>query len=129
MRKRTLAMTLAVVGLVAALGSSLGLVAAGTRQDLVAGFNLVGGPLQADVAPGTFVSCLPAASWKAIYIWDAQTQTWRHHFNLNSVPAYVNESSVGGITIIPRLAGVILMMGQAVDNPQLKDSPAEACQS
>jgi hypothetical protein len=127
MRRRYLAVILASFALVAALGSSLGLVAAGTRQPLVAGFNLVGGPLSADVAPNQFVACLPQGSWVAIYIWDAQNQVWRHHFNTASVPAYVNETNLGGIAIIPRLSGVVLMMSQAVSNPRLKDSPAEAC--
>jgi hypothetical protein len=127
MRKKYLSIVIAAVALVAALGSSLGLVAAGVRQNLGAGFNLAGGPLNADVAPGQFVSCLPANSWAAIYIWDAQTQTWKHHFNLADVPAYVNDPQLGGISVIPRLAGVVLIMKQAVSNPRLKDSPAESC--
>lgn len=128
MRKRTLALLLAAVALVAAMGSSLGLVAAGIRQqDLVVGFNLVGGPLNADVAPGQFVQCLPAGSWEAIYIWDQTTQTWKHYFNPADVPDYVNETSVGAISTIPRLAGVVLMMDAPVTDPHLKDSPAEAC--
>lgn len=128
MRKKTLAVILASMAVVAALGSSLGLVAAGTRQSLSAGFNLAGGPLQADMPPAQFVACLPASSWTAVYIWDAQTQTWKHHFNTGSgAAAYVNDAQLGGITVIPRLSGVVLMMSQAVSNPRLKDSPNEAC--
>jgi hypothetical protein len=127
MRKKYVSLMLALVAVVGALGSSLGLVAAGVRSNLGVGFNLVGGPLNGDVSPGQFVACLPAASWEAIYIWDASTQTWKHYFNQSGVPAYVNDPAVGGISTIPRLAGVVLMMEQAVSNPRLKDSPAEAC--
>jgi hypothetical protein len=127
MRKKYLSIILASAALVAALGSSLGMVAAGTRPALGVGFNLVGGPLSADTSPGQFVGCLPANSWQAIYIWDAQTQTWKHHFNTASIPAYVNETTLGGISTIPRLAGVVLMMAVAVPNPRLRDSPTEAC--
>ncbi len=128
MRKKSLAVILASMAIVAALGSSLGLVAAGTRQSLSTGFNLAGGPLQADMPPAQFVACLPASSWTAIYIWDAQRQTWKHHFNTGGgTPAYVNDTQLGGISVIPRLSGVVLMMAQAVSNPRLKDSPNEAC--
>ena len=51
MRKKYLVVILASLATVAALGSSLGLVAAGTRQSLSTGFNLAGGPLQADMPP------------------------------------------------------------------------------
>lgn len=127
MRKKYLSLFLAAIAVAGALGSSLGLVAAGVRQNLGAGFNLVGGPLNADVPPAQFIACLPAGSWDAIYIWDAQTQTWKHYFNQSDVPAYVNDVNLGGIAVIPRLSGVVLMMGQAVTNPRLKDSPAESC--
>ncbi len=60
MRKKYLAVIVASLAVVAALGSSLGLVAAGTRQSVSTGFNLVGGPLQADMPPAQFVACLPA---------------------------------------------------------------------
>jgi len=128
MRKKYLAVIVASLAVVAALGSSLGLVAAGTRQSVSTGFNLVGGPLQADMPPAQFVACLPASSWTAVYIWDAQSQTWKHHFNTGSgTPAYVNDTALGGISVIPRLSGVVLMMAQAVTSPRLKDSPNEAC--
>jgi hypothetical protein len=129
MRKRTIAVITAAVGLAAILGGSLGLVAAGTRSPLSAGFNITGGPLGADVQPAEFVACLPASSWNAIYIWDAQAQTWKHHFNTNGtgVPQYVNQTAVGGILVIPRLSGVILLMNQSVAAPRLKDTNAEAC--
>jgi hypothetical protein len=129
MRKRYLSLFLAAIALVAALGSSLGLVAARVRpaQDLGVGFNLIGGPLDDNVTPATFLACLPAGSWDALYTWDAQTQTWKHFFNPADVPAYVNNAQLGGIAEIPRLAGVVLIMGTAVPDPFFKDFPAEAC--
>lgn len=118
-----------MLGIAAILGSSLGIVAAGTRQPLTAGFNLVGGPLNADVQPVDYVGCLPAGSWTALYVWDAQNQQWKHFFNLTagSLPAYINGSNVGGIGTIPRLSGVVLIMSQAVSNPRLRDTASEAC--
>ena len=84
-------------------------------------------PLGAAVPPGQYIACLPAGSWRAIYIWDAQTQTWKHFFNVSNVPAYVNDPALGGIAQIPQLAGVVLMMNVAVQAPQLKDTPGEVC--
>lgn len=128
MRKAYLAVAMATLGLAAVLGGSLGMVAAGTRSNLQAGFNLAGGPLQADTAPDQFVGCLPANSWTAIYIWDAVNQNWKHYFNTgDGVPAYVNQAGVGGITTIPRFAGVVIIMKSAVSSPRLKDSNSESC--
>jgi hypothetical protein len=127
MRKRYLSLLLAAVTVVAALGSTLGLVAARTRaQDLVAGFNIIGGPQDA-MAPAPFLSCLPAGSWDALYIWDAPNQTWRHFFNPADVPGYVNDTQLGGITSIPGNAGVVLIMGQGVNDPFFKDTANENC--
>jgi len=113
----------------ALLGGSLGIAAAGTRNTTLAvGFNLIGGPLQADVAPDKFLSCLNEASWTSLYRWDAPNQKWEHFFNESKgVPAYVNGANVGGITSIPRASGLALFMSAQVQNPQLIDSPNEAC--
>lgn len=129
MRKRFIVLVTVALTVVAVLGSSLGVVMAGTRQPLSVGFNLAGGPLNADIQPADYVGCLPAGSWTALYIWDAENQTWKHYFNLNggALPAYINGSNVGGIGTIPRLSGVVLIMAQAVPAPRLKDQASESC--
>jgi hypothetical protein len=131
LKSKSLAVAAATLGVAALLGGSLGVVMASTRsQSLSAGFNLAGGPLNGDVAPDQFVGCLPASSWRAVYIWDSATQTWEHFFNTSAgVPAYVNSAGTGGITAVPRFSGVVLIMNQAVGSPQLKDSNAESCTS
>jgi hypothetical protein len=115
----------ATLGVAAILGGSLGVVAAGVRQPLTAGFNLVGGPLGGDVTPQQYIACLPTNSWNSVYIWEGATQSWKHY--LNGVPAYVNTAAANGITNIQRGAGVVLIMNTAVQNPVLKDSNAETC--
>lgn len=127
MKPRTFAVLAACLTTAALLGSSLGIAVAGTRQSLSAGFNLVGGPLQADVPPDQFVGCIPSASWSAIYVWDGAAQSWQHYFNPTTVPSYVNSSGVGGISSIRKFAGVVLLMNQAVASPKLKDSSSETC--
>jgi hypothetical protein len=132
-RSKTFAVIVGAVGVAAILGGSLGIATASVRhQPLTVGFNLVGGPLSADVAPGDFVGCLPATSWSAVYLWDGAHQQWQHFFNTQgttAVPAYVNATASGGIAIIPRLSGVALIMNSAVSSPQLRDAPNEACGS
>ncbi|KAA0237751.1 MAG: hypothetical protein DYG91_10000 [Chloroflexi bacterium CFX7] len=114
----------------AILGGSLGLATAGTRSSgLVAGQNVIGGPIKGDVAPAKFVSCL-GNSWTALYIWDNRSaeqggQRWQHY--LKGVPDYVNSSATGGITVVPRLAGVYLFMSAAMSSPFLPDSNADTC--
>lgn len=128
LRSKYLAVVVSTLGVAAILGGSLGVVMASVRsQPLSAGFNLAGGPLNADTTPDQYVACLPAGSWSAVYIWDSQAQTWQHFFNPTGVPAYVNAPSVGGIASVPRFSGVVLIMTQAVAAPHLKDSNAEAC--
>ena len=125
MRQRSFALVAGSLGLAALLGGSLGFAAAGNKPALGAGYNLTGGPLNGDVQPDAFLGCLPASSWTALYIWDAQAQTWKHY--LANVPAYVNASNVGGISIVPRFSGVVLIMTTAVASPKLRDSASEAC--
>ncbi len=126
MRRKSFAVIAASVGLAALIGGSLGVATAGVRQTtLSTGFNVVGGPLGGAVAPDQFVACLPANSWSAVYIWDGAAQSWQHYFG--GVPAYVNASGAGGISTIPQLSGVVLIMNTAVSNPRLKDTNAETC--
>jgi hypothetical protein len=127
-KRKALAVMAAAIAVVGLLGASLGMAFANTTT-LGKGFNLVGGPLQADTAPDAWVSCLPDGSWDAIYIWDTTHQHWLHFFNTDSgdVPGYVNESAAGGIVKIPKLAGVALIMNQAVSGAHLADSPGQAC--
>ena len=122
-----LALTAAMLGIAAMLGGSLGIVAAAHSQGLVSGFNLVGGPLGADTAPDHYISCVPDGSWDAIYIWDAQNQKWEHYFNTSDAPDYINDPAAGGIDLIPRLAGVVVLTSQAVPNAQFLDRPSDTC--
>jgi hypothetical protein len=128
-RTKSFAVIAAALSLAAIMGGSLGVAVAGVRsQPLAVGFNLVGGPLRAQVAPEEFIKCLPAGSWSSIYVWDGATQSWQHYFNTgDGVPAYVNTSSAGGIVNIPQFAGVVLMMKAAVSSPRLKDLNNENC--
>jgi hypothetical protein len=129
-RSRTFALMAGTLGLAAVLGGSLGLAAAGTRPSLVAGVNpTVGGPLSEQLSPATWVKCLPASSWASLYVWDAPNQRWLHYFNTaaSGVPAYVNNSSVNGISSIPRFAGVAVIMNSAVSNPFFPDKATDAC--
>ncbi len=114
--------------LAAVLGATAGIAAAGSRSTLYPGLNLVGGPLFDNLPPQEYLACLPANSWRAIYLWDAATQTWRHYFNTNlGIPAYVNRNDLGGIQIIPQAAGLWIIMVQQVDSPRVKDRASETC--
>jgi hypothetical protein len=127
-RRKSFAVVAASLTMAAMLGGSLGFVAAGARDPLGSGFNVVGGPLSGDVGPAAFVQCLPASSWKAIYIWNSANQQWQHFFNTTKgFPAYINLGQAGGISTIPKLSGVVLLMDSAVSNPFLKDTSAQAC--
>lgn len=123
------ALTAGMLLLAAVLGGSLGVATGKGRNDgLVAGQNYIG-PTGGKVAPDTWLSCLPAQSWSAVYSWDAQAQQWQHYFNTaKGVPAYVNLPEVGGITLLIPPAGVALIMDVAVPNPWFKDTPGEGCQ-
>jgi len=125
LKHKTLAVAAATLGVAALFGASLGIVAAGSKPPLAAGFNLAGGPLGGDVPPAEFVACLPASSWAALYVWDGERQEWRHFFP--GVPAYVNAGSNSGIDVIKRFSGVVIIMNQAVSTPRLKDNASESC--
>jgi hypothetical protein len=126
-KRTTIGMVAAGLMVSAVLGSTLGIALARTRtgETLNTGFNLIGGPLGQNVTPDNFIGCLPANSWKAVYIWDGSTQQWKHY--LSGVPTFVNSVGAGGIASIPNGAGVILLMNASVQNPKLKDSNGEAC--
>jgi hypothetical protein len=129
-RKTVLSVTVSLLGVAAVLGGTLGIAAAHHPASLSTGFNLVGGPFGADTPPDKFMECLPADSWSALYIWDAAAQKWSHFFNTaapTSVPEYVNGASVGGITTVPRAAGAVLFMNNAVPAAQFPDSPGDPC--
>jgi hypothetical protein len=87
----------------------------------------VGGPLAADTAPQDFIACIPANSWVALYIWDAQNQKWQHFFHPASAPGYIHRPEAGGIQTIKRLAGVVILTSQAVPNAKFKDRPSDTC--
>jgi hypothetical protein len=128
LKSRALGLAVTTFGLAAVLGGSLGVAMAGTRS-LSQGFNLVGGPVSSSVSAEEWVSCLPAQSWDAVYIWQAETQQWKHYFNpgKNNTPTYVNNVNAGGIGTIPRGTGVVMIMSQAVSNATVPDGPAQAC--
>ena len=127
-KMKMLALVITTFAIAAVLGGSLGVATAGFKPSLGTGFNLVGGPLGGDVTPEKWVSCIPASSWRAIYIWDGQNQTWGHYFNTTKgVPSYVNDPKVGGIQTIKRFSGIVMIMDSAVSNPYLPDSASDAC--
>ena len=105
-RSKYFAVLAASVGVAALMGGSLGVVAAGVRsQPLAEGFNLAGGPLEANTPPDDFLSCLPDGSWSALYTWDGSAQKWLHYFD--NVPGYVNQPELGGIEVVKRFEGVV----------------------
>ena len=124
-RRKSIALLAASLSVAAVLGSSLGVVAAGTKPQLYTGYNIVGGPFGGDVQPSAYLACLPANSWSAFYQFDGETQTWKHYYA--NVPAYVNAAESGGITMLKRFQGGPLIMNTTVTNPQLKDTASEAC--
>lgn len=129
MRLQIASLFFAALGIAAILGGSLGVATAGTKQSLSAGLNpAVGGPLSASVSPDKWVSCLPSSSWRALYLWDGSEQAWSHFFNTTKgIPDYVNDADVGGISSIPRLAGLAMFMDAAVNNPFMPDSATQSC--
>ena len=118
------AMTLLVVSM---LGASLGVAMANQRNTtLVPGFNLIGGPLFGSIPPDDFMGCFPDGSWEAIYIWNAETQSWKHYFaETTSLPGYVNHADAGGIDKIPQLSGVVVIMKTQVSNPFVPDDTSQ----
>ena len=129
LRGRAIVIVLVTFGVVSLLGGTLGAMA-GSR-DLNADFNLIGGPQGSSMQPATFVSCLPSDSWQVLYLWDGPTQTWRHFVNTSTINAsgYINDEDVGGMSSIPRNAGVILMMNAAVVNAFFPDTVGQGCPS
>ena len=127
--KKALALLAAMVAVAALFGASLGIVAAGQKPTLFEGSNpTYGGPLAGDVTPDHWVSCLPSQSWRAVYMWEPNSQTWRHYFNTEkNIPAYVNNAEVGGIVEIPRLRGLAMIMDQQVDSPFMPDAQTQQC--
>lgn len=126
------------LALAAVMGGSLG-IALAKHTSTVTGVcangsngcnvNFVGAIGSGDVTPGQFTKCLADGAWEAIYIWDGPNQQWQHYFNTKSVPTYVNQPSAGGITSIPRFAGVVLIMklGQPAQSVTLLDGNSETC--
>jgi hypothetical protein len=124
-KQKTLAVVAGSLLVVGLLGASLGIAVAG--QPLGAGFNIVGGPRD-EMQPATFLSCLPATSWNAVYVWKADKQEWEHFFNTGKgYPAYINLASAGGIQTIPKLSGVVIMMADAQANATLKRGRFRCC--
>lgn len=115
-----------VFGTAALLGGALGVMAAPQPQNLSAGSNFIGGPLEV-MSPETFTGCLPAQQWNSIYIWDAPNQQWKHYINPTKVPDYVNSEAVGGIGNIPRFAGVAVLLDGAIQGAIFPQFNSEAC--
>jgi hypothetical protein len=121
------------------IGASLGVVfAAQTRPTLVEGVNpTVGGPLNGDVTPEKFMSCLPPGSWSSIYLWDPAAQGWLHYFNTDGTdaPVYINDPDLGGIDIILGAgssgggSGLSVIMNETVQDPFLPGSQTDICPS
>ena len=127
LRHKALYLVLATFGAAALFGGTLG-ATAGSRPALSEGFNLIGGPLGGSVTPDKFVSCLPGGSWQAIYTWDGAEQEWTHFFDTSgTLPDYLNDTDVGGMSSIGRLAGVVVIMNSAVANPFFPENSSDAC--
>lgn len=129
--RKALAVLAGTVAVAALFGASLGIVAAGQKPTLYEGANpAYGGPIGTNVEPDHWVSCLPSDSWRAVYIWETGSQSWRHYFNTEKgIPGYVNSTEVGGINQIPRLVGVAMIMDEQVDSPYMPDSETQECPS
>lgn len=128
LRPKLAAIVVSSLLLAAVLGATAGIAAAGSRSTLYPGLNLVGGPLYDSLPPQDYLACLPSGSWRAIYLWDAATQTWQHYFNTSlGIPSYVNRTDLGGIQLIPQAAGLWIIMVQQVNNPKVKDLASESC--
>lgn len=129
LRNRIFAAMAASLLAAAVFGSTLGIAVAG-QQPLSAGVNpTVGGPLDGDVTPTKFMSCLPDGSWSSLYWWDALNQSWRHFFNTDgtNVPDYLNSEAAGGLTLVPRFSGVSLVMNVQVGAPFFPDRQSQSC--
>lgn len=131
-RNPAFGLAVAIFGIAALLGGSLGMATAASRQ-LDPGFNLISGPLSGDVEPETFVSCLPPTSWASLYVWDSAEQEWSHYFNTSTadnIPGFVNDPTVGGIDELPRLSGVVIYISQAIpsEDANFLEAPGSSCQ-
>jgi hypothetical protein len=134
-RNPAVGLAAAILGIAALLGGSLGMATAATRPGgLSQGVNLIAGPLASDVEPGKFVSCLPPTSWKAMYIWRHETQTWNHYFNTKTsdgIPGFVNSPEAGGVSVVVQASGVAIIMAHDVDESSAYfiDGAADNCPS
>ena len=136
--RKALAVVAVGAGIATLLGASLGVAVAkhtstvgGVCSNGSAGCNIhyVGAIRPNSVSPDVFTKCLPSGDWEAIYIWDGPNQQWQHYFNTTKTPAYVNDTSAGGISTIPGFSGVVLIMklGSASQTVTLLDGNSETC--
>lgn len=94
---------------------------------LTGGYNIFGGPTEGALTAADFTHCLPPGSWTALYIWDPQQQRWLHYFA--STPTYVNRATVGGISMIPKFAGIVLITTGPVPNAFFPNAAGVRCPS
>ncbi|MEO8540016.1 MAG: hypothetical protein ABI577_09790 [bacterium] len=136
--RKALAVVAVGAGVATLLGATLGVAVAkhtntvgGVCSGGGAGCNIhyVGAIRNGSVSPDSFTKCIPAADWEAIYIWDGPNQQWQHFFNITKTPAYVNDTSAGGISTIPGFSGVVLIMklGSPSQQITLLDGNSESC--
>ena len=137
-QRKAFAVVAAGAGVAAIMGATLGIAVAkhsntvgGVCSGGGAGCNIhyVGAIRAGSVSPDNFTKCLPSGDWEAIYIWDGPNQEWEHYFNTTRTPAYVNQTSAGGISTIPGFSGVVLIMrsGAPIQQVTFLDSNNEAC--
>ncbi len=143
MHRKLLAVFATAAGVAVILGATLGIALAkhsntvsGTCANGQPGCNIhyVGTIRPQPVSPEKFTECLPAADWLGIYIWDGPNQKWLHFFNTRpgnpgNYPAYLNNTSAGGISSIPGFSGVVLIMrpGAASQSVTFLDANNETC--
>jgi hypothetical protein len=140
MHRKAIAVAAVGIGVATILGATLGIAVA--RDYTVGGVCANGSPgcnihyvgALKPVSPATFTQCLPAGDWVGIYIWDAPNQKWLHYFNTNpgnpgNYPSYLNSPATGGISTIPALSGVVLIMRPGAPNRTVTflDANNETC--
>ncbi|HET7736998.1 MAG TPA: hypothetical protein VFK32_00340 [Tepidiformaceae bacterium] len=133
-RQRMFLIPVAMLAIVALMGTSLGVLTAKamTERDLFlgngAGLNLVGSGVDsgATLTPEQWTACLPPSQWKAVYTFDNTTKLWSHYFNpeTTGVPDYVNE--IGGITSIRSTTAAYVVVLQNITDAQFPENVTEA---
>lgn len=126
---RGLLLAAALAPALAGAGSTRIAEAAPQTVDLYQGFNYRG-PVNGSVSAAEFVSCL-GDSWSVIWMWEADTKTWRWHFpegdGPGQVPPSINDPGGNGIGTIPRGRGVAIYVTENIAGAQIPNKAGEGC--